>query len=58
MDTVRGSSVWNLGALAAREGEPATANPYPVNNYDFVCWMNGWAFAKHMVAKEEEMEEL
>ena len=55
---MRGSSVWNLGALAAREGKPATANPYPVNNYDFVCWMNGWAFAKYMVAKEEEMEEL
>lgn len=53
-----GSSVWNQGSQAARAGVPAANNPHLENHYDFVVWLNGWAWTRHMVAKEEETEEL
>ena len=49
-----GSSVWNEGASAARKGLPATACPYSPLSYDFVVWFNGWSFATHMKAKEDD----
>ncbi len=49
-----GSSVWNEGATAARAGKPASACPYNTLSYDFVVWFNGWAFATHMKAKEDD----
>lgn len=52
--TTYGSSVWNEGASAARKGLPATACPYSPLSYDFVVWFNGWSFATHMKAKEDD----
>ncbi len=49
-----GGSVWQQGATAARTGHPATACPYSPLSYDFVVWFNGWAFACHMKAKEDD----
>ncbi len=49
-----GNSVWNEGAAAARAGKPATACPYSPLSYDFVVWFNGWSFATHMKAKEDD----
>lgn len=49
-----GSSVWNEGATAARAGKPATACPYSPLSYDFVVWFNGWSFATHLKAKEDD----
>lgn len=49
-----GSSVWNEGAAAARAGKPATACPYSPLSYDFVVWFNGWSFATHQKAKEDD----
>lgn len=51
---MHGSSVWRQGADAARAGKPATACPYKPLAYDFVVWMNGWAFATHEKAKEDD----
>ena len=47
-------SVWNLGAKAARQGKPATANPHLPLQYEFVSWHNGWAAATHEMAKEDD----
>jgi ribosome modulation factor len=47
-------SAWQQGANAAREGLPATACPYSPLTYDFVTWMNGWAMAAHLKAKEDD----
>lgn len=58
MSASYGSSVWNQGAEAAREGLPASACPFGPVSYDFVVWFNGWAWAKHQIAREEELEEL
>lgn len=52
--TTYGSSVWNEGAKAARAGKPAAACPYSPLSYDFVVWFNGWAFASHLKAKEDD----
>lgn len=49
-----GNSVWNEGAAAARAGKPATACPYSPLSYDFVVWFNGWSFATHLKAKEDD----
>jgi hypothetical protein len=53
-----GNSVWNEGAAAARAGVPSSRNPYQPTNYNFVVWLNGWAFAAHQRAKEMDDEEL
>ena len=47
-------SVWQQGATAARQGKPASANPYAVLKYEFVSWHNGWAAATHHKAKEDD----
>jgi ribosome modulation factor len=47
-------SAWQQGASAAREGLPASACPYSPLTYDFVTWMNGWAMAAHLKAKEDD----
>lgn len=49
-----GNSVWNEGATAARSGKPASVNPYKPLDYNFVVWLNGWAYATHMQAKEDD----
>ena len=49
-----GSSCWNQGAQAARSGAAATDCPYDPLSYDFVVWFNGWAFAMHQIAKEDD----
>jgi hypothetical protein len=51
-----GNSVWNEGAAAARSGTPSSRNPYPPTHYNFVVWLNGWSFATHMKAKEDDEE--
>ena len=52
--TTYGSSVWNEGAKAARAGKPAATCPYSPLSYDFVVWFNGWSFATHLKAKEDD----
>jgi hypothetical protein len=46
--------VWQAGAAAARQGKPASDNPHPPLRYEFVSWHNGWAFAAHLQAKEDD----
>jgi ribosome modulation factor len=48
------TSAWQQGADAGRAGKPTTACPYNPLSYDFVTWMNGWAFATHEKAKEDD----
>jgi ribosome modulation factor len=50
----RNASTWQEGAKAARAGLPMTACPYPLLDYAFVTWTNGWAFAAHNKAKEDD----
>lgn len=52
--TTYGGSVWNEGAAAARAGLTSTDCPYSPINYMYVVWHNGWAFAMHMKAKEDD----
>jgi ribosome modulation factor len=47
-------SAWQEGADAARAGVPATRCPYEPLTYHFVTWHNGWAMAKHLMAKEDD----
>lgn len=49
-----GNSVWQQGANAARARLPASACPFGPLSYDFVVWFNGWAFACHQIAKEDD----
>jgi ribosome modulation factor len=55
MGNAYGGSVWQQGATAARSGKPASACPYPPDLYNWVTWMNGWLWATHQMAKEEEL---
>ena len=47
-------SAWQRGADDARAGKPVTQNPFPEWEYHFVTWINGWAVARHRMAKENE----
>ena len=46
----RFSTKWEVGAKAARAGAKITACPYPPSSYDYVTWLNGYAFAKHQMS--------
>lgn len=50
------TSPWQQGADAARAGSPFKTNPYPCTNYFHVAWGNGWLWATHQVAKENDEE--
>ena len=54
MQTGKLMSKWAEGAKAARDGKPASACPYKPLHYDFVTWMNGWVYAMHQKAKEDD----
>ncbi len=47
-------SVWNEGAKAGRAGKKSNDCPYNPLSYDFVVWHQGWAYAVHMQAKEDD----
>lgn len=49
-------STWQEGATAARAGKPISANPYDPIAYKYVVWVNGWVFATHLIAKENDEE--
>jgi hypothetical protein len=49
-----GGSVWQQGADAARRGEPISACPYPRDIYKWVVWVNGWTWATHQTAREDD----
>lgn len=50
------TSPWQQGATAAREGKPFAANPYSTINHFHVSWGNGWLWATHQIAKENDEE--
>lgn len=50
-------SCWQQGATAARSGHPAIACPFQAKTYDFVTWHNGWAMARHEMAKAEPQQD-
>ena len=45
---------WQVGADAARAGEPPTSCPYPATSYDMVTWYHGYAWALHDDARKAE----
>lgn len=47
-------SCWQQGADAARAGLGPEACPHSRLTYHFVTWMNGWTFAAHQKAKEDD----
>lgn len=47
-------SCWEEGAKAARAGKPASVCPYKPLKYEFVTWHNGWVYATHLKAKEDD----
>lgn len=54
---VKSESTWQMGAMAARNGEPASSNPFtpPGGNtfdqLDSEGWDNGWHFAKRQMSR-------
>lgn len=56
-DFTRHLSAWQQGADAARAGKPASACPHTPDLYHFVTWHNGWAMARHEMAKAEPQQD-
>ena len=50
-------SRWQEGATDARRHCPAESCPYHPRSYDFVTWHNGWATARHEMAKAEPQQD-
>ncbi len=47
MDTINtNSEAYNTGFEARVQGEPKTANPYPVGTVDADNWIAGWSDAE------------
>lgn len=53
----RSESCWQEGATAGRAGKQSKDCPFRAQNYDFVTWHNGWAMARHEMAKAEPQQD-
>lgn len=44
---------WQVGADAAKRGDPPDSCPYAFTSYDAVTWYHGWAWMRHRMANEQ-----